>query len=120
MAALLAASAVSGLPEEPVGVATEELLCRLRLEALPGDDVVDRVGELALRMRIIGGVHQDVVTEEMGDIVEHVLPFVMLDAAEEPSALHVFARLLLERGGAADINRLLVHAPGPERQPAKP
>src|SRR5437868_11250954 len=55
----------------------------------------------------------------MGDIVEHILAFVVLDAAEEPAARHVFARLLLEWSGAADIDRLLVHAPGPERQPAK-
>ena len=55
----------------------------------------------------------------MGDGIEHVLPLVMLDAAEEPAARHVFARLLLERSGAADIDRLLVHAPCPERQPAE-
>src|SRR5215469_7238905 len=104
--------------EEPVGVAAEKLFRRLRLQALPGEDVVDRVGELALRMRIVGGVHQHVVTQEMGDIVEHVLAFVVLDAAEEPAARHVFAGLVLEWCGAADIDRLLVHAPGPERQPA--
>src|SRR5262244_2946408 len=69
---------LSGLLEEPVGVAAEELLCRLRLKALPGQDVVDRVGELALRMRVVGGVHQNVVTEEMGDVIEHILPFMVL------------------------------------------
>src|SRR6516162_2640866 len=55
----------------------------------------------------------------MGDIVEHVLPFVVLDAAEEPAARHVFAGLLLEWGRAANIDGLFVHAPGPERQPTK-
>src|SRR6266404_5312527 len=109
----------SGLLEEPVGVAAEELLLRLRLEALPGEDVVDRVGELALGVRVVGGVHQHVVTEELGDMIEHVLAFVMLDAAEEPPARHVFAWRVLERRGAADIDRLLVHPPAPERQPAE-
>src|SRR3984893_17839040 len=109
-----------GLLEEPVGVAAEQLLLGLRVKALPGEDVVDRVGELTLRVRVIRGVHQHVVTEEVGDIVEHVLAFVVLDAAEKPAARHVFARLLLEGRGTADIDRLLVHAPGPERQPAKP
>src|SRR6516165_7465804 len=70
-------------------------------------------------MRVVGGVHQDVVTEEVSNMVEHVLAFVVLDAADEPAARHVLAGLLLERRGAADIDRLLVHAPGPERQPAK-
>src|SRR5271169_4314278 len=119
MAALLVAPEASGLLEEPVGVAAEKLFLCLRLEALPGEDVVDRVGELALRVRVVGSVHQHVVTEELSDKVEHVLPFVVLDAAEEPAARHVFAGLLLEGCGAADINRLLVHTPGPERQPAE-
>src|SRR6516162_6045763 len=104
-----------GLLEEPVGVAAEQLLCCLRLQALPRQDVVDRVGKLALRVRIVGGIHQNVVAEEVGDMVEHVLAFVVLDATEEPAARHVFAWFLLERCGAADIDGLLVHAPGPER-----
>jgi hypothetical protein len=34
-------------------VATQQLFLRLGLEALPGEDVVDRLGELALRVRIV-------------------------------------------------------------------
>src|SRR6267154_1650727 len=119
MAALLVASVRSGLPEEPVRIVEEEFLLRILFKAGPAEDVVDRLWELALRVGIVGGVHQNVVTEEVADIIKHVLAFVVLDAAEEPAARHVFARLLLERSGAADIDRLLVHAPGPERQPAK-
>ena len=52
-------------------------------------------------------------------MLEHVLALVVLDAAEEASAHHVFARLHLQRRGAADVDRLLVHPPGPERQPAE-
>src|SRR5205807_4199329 len=48
----------SGLLEEPFGVAAKELLLRLGLEARPGEDVVDRLGELTFRMRVVGGVHQ--------------------------------------------------------------
>src|ERR1700730_1567111 len=119
MAALLVTSVESGLSEEPVRIVEEEFLLRILFEAGPRDDVVDRLGELAFRVGIVGGVHQNVIAEEVGDIVEHVLPLVVLDAAEEPTARHVFAWLLLERRSAADIDRLLVHAPGPERQPTK-
>src|ERR1700680_357748 len=107
----------SGLLEEPFGVAAKELFLRLGLEALPGEYIVNRLRELTLRVGVVGGVHQHVVTQEMSDVIEHVLSLVVLDAAEEPAARHVFARLLLQRGGAADIDRLLVHASGPERQP---
>src|SRR4051794_17834766 len=40
----------SGLAVEAVGVVPEELLLRLRFEALPGEDVIDRIWELAFRM----------------------------------------------------------------------
>src|SRR5690242_20492461 len=112
-------SAGSGLPEKTARIVEEELPRRILLEAGPGEDVIDRFGELAFRMRVVGSIHEDAVTEELGDVIVHVLPFVVLDAAEEAAARHVFARLLLERSGAADIDRLLVHAPRPERQPAE-
>src|SRR5438105_4846538 len=107
MAALLVAPVGSGLFEEPVRVVEEEFLFRILFEAGPGNDVVDLLGKLTLRVGIVGGVHQYVYTQEMGDVVEHVLAFVVLDAAEEPTARHVFARLLLEWSSAADIDRLL-------------
>src|SRR5690242_8961601 len=43
----------------------------------------------------------------------------MFDAAEEASAHHVFTRLHPQRRSAANIDRLLVHAPCPKRQPAE-
>src|ERR1700758_2192860 len=55
----------------------------------------------------------------MADVIQHVLALMVLDATEKPPARHVFAGLHLERRGAADIDRLLVHAPGPKRQPAE-
>src|SRR5438552_16904166 len=100
-------------------VVPKQLLLRRRLEALPSEDVVDRLGELAFRVRVVRGVHQDIVAEKSGDGGEHVLPLLMLDAAEEAAAGQVFARLHLELGGRADIGVLLVHAAAPERQPAK-
>src|SRR6266704_2202915 len=92
-------------------VVPKQLLLRRRLEALPGEDVVHRLGELTLRMRVVRGVHQDIVAEKSGDGGEHVLALLMLDAAEEAAARQVFARLPSELGGRADIGVLLVHAP---------
>src|SRR5271167_2805792 len=50
---------------------------------------------------------------------KHVLAFMVLDAAEESATRHVFTGLVLQIGGAADIDRLFVEAPRPERQPAE-
>src|SRR5262249_45506511 len=109
----------SGPLEEAVRVPPEELLPPVGIEARPGEDVVDRVRELAFGGGIVGGVHQHVVTEKSGDGVEHVLSLLSLDAAEKPAARNVFARSMLERRGAANIDRLLVHTPSPEWQPAE-
>src|ERR1700758_5289811 len=119
MAALPVASVGSSLSEEAIRVVEEELPFRILFDGGPSDDVISRLRELTLRVRIVRGVHQDIVAEEVSDIVEHVLPFVVLDAAEEAAARHVFAGLLLERGGAADVDRLFVHAPSPEREPSE-
>src|ERR1700730_652992 len=109
----------SSLPEEAIGVARQKLALGRVFEARPGENVVDRFGELAFRVGVVGGVHQDVVAEEVVDIIEHILPLVVFDAAEKPAAGHVFAGLLLERGGAADIDRLLVHASAPDGHPTE-
>ena len=53
----------SGLLEETVGVAGHQLGARLRLD-VPGQEIADRLRELAFRMRIVRGVHQHVVAEE--------------------------------------------------------
>src|SRR5712691_4906451 len=52
---------------EPGRVVPEELLLRLLPEARPRQDVVDELGELALRVRIVGAPHQDVVAEHAPD-----------------------------------------------------
>src|SRR5437867_5449996 len=109
----------SGLLVESGRIVPQELLLRVRLEARPLQNVVHGVGELALRVGIVRGVHEDVVPEDAPDVVKHVLAFVLLDAAEEPSTGHVLAGSMLERGDAPDIDRLLVHTLGPEREPAR-
>ena len=114
------------LAEEMAGVLPQQLPPPVGPEARPLQDVRHRVRKLALRMRIIRGVHQHVVAQKLRDMFEHVLALMVLDAAEEPAAFHVFARLHLQWRGAADIDRLLVHAPGPRtatsrsRIPARP
>src|SRR5215471_2200320 len=109
----------SALPEEPCRVAPEQLLARVPTEARPGEDVIDRVRELAFGMRIVRGVHQHAVPEKIADHAEHVLAFLPLNAAEEAPARQVFARLPLQCRRRADIGILLVHAPAPKGQPAK-
>src|SRR5262245_2580182 len=73
-------------------VVPEELAPGVRLEARPGENVVHRVGELALRVRIVGGVHQDIVSEHAGHVVEQILALVALDGAEEAPAGQILAR----------------------------
>src|SRR5579862_7793753 len=84
------------LSKEAGGVAPQQLLPRLSAEALPGQDVVDRLRELALRVRVVGGVHQDAIAEEAGHGAEHVLAFLVLDRTEIAAALQVLARLHLQ------------------------
>src|ERR1700730_15757208 len=108
-----------GLLEETVRVVPEKLLLRVRSEPRPSEDVVDRLRELALRVRVVGGVHQDTVAENPGHGIEHVLALLALDAAEEAAIRQVFARGVLQGCRAADIAGLLVHPPRPERQPAE-
>src|SRR6516165_11398659 len=110
---------ISGLLIEAVRVIPEELFPCVRLEARPRKNVVDRFGELTLRVRVVRGIHQHPVTEILGDGVEHILALLALDATEEAAAGQVFARFQFERCGAADIDELLVHTPRPERQPAE-
>src|SRR5713101_8937802 len=110
---------LSGLFVEPSRVVPEELALRIRLEARPLQDVVDGIRELTLRVGIVGRIHQDVVTEHTRDVVEQVLTLVSLDGAEESPARDVVAGRVLERRDASDVDRLLVHALGPEGQPAE-
>src|SRR5262245_65682168 len=63
----------SRLLVEASRVVPQELAPGVRLEARPGEDVIHRVGELALRVRIVGGVHLHVVSEPAGHVCERVL-----------------------------------------------
>jgi hypothetical protein len=47
-----------------------------RVSGLRLEDVVDRLRELALGVRVAGGVHQHTVAEKLGDGIEHVLAFL--------------------------------------------
>src|SRR6266545_4771786 len=60
---------VSGLLVETGRVVPQELALGVRREAGPLQDVVDGIGELTLRVGIIGGVHQDVVTQDAADVI---------------------------------------------------
>src|SRR5205823_8435996 len=100
----------SALPEEACRVAPKQFLARLAAEARPGQHIVDRTRKLAFGVRIVRGVHQDAVAQKRGDHAEHFLALLPLDAAEEPAARQVFARLHLELLRRADIGVLLVHA----------
>src|SRR5262249_40386493 len=91
----------------------------VRLEARPAEDVVHGVGELALRVGIVRGIHQDVVAQHAGDVVEELLTLMPLDGAEEAPAGQVLAGPVLEGRYPADIGGLLVHALGPEGKPAE-
>src|SRR5712672_2041390 len=106
-------SSALGLLEKAARVIPEKLLFRVRLEARPSENVLHRVGELTLRVGVVRGVHQHVVTEKCRDGVKHVLAFLALYAAEKPAARHVLARSVLQRRDTADIRGLLVHAPRP-------
>src|SRR5919197_5296850 len=98
------------LLEEAASVVPQELVLRRRLEALPGEDVRHRIGELAFRMGIVRGVHQHIISQKAGDALEHVLALVALDRAEEAAALEVVLGMVFQLCAAADIFVLLVHA----------
>src|SRR5271166_2822798 len=68
----------SRLLEKAGSVVPQKFLFGLAAQALPGDDIVDRIRELTLRMRVVGGVHQHTVTKELSDVIEHILTFMVL------------------------------------------
>src|SRR5215471_1992280 len=104
-------------PVEPTRVIPQQLLLRLRLQARPTEDMVDRVREVAFGVWIIGRIHQDIVPQKAGDAVEHVLAFVHFDATEEPAPSEIVAWPVLERRRASHVGGLFVHPPRPERKP---
>src|SRR6266436_5537655 len=88
-------------------VRTEHLPFLFAGQRLPSEEMVDRIGEAALRMRIGGGVHQYAVTQEVGDHLDHVFAFVHFEAGEEAATGYVFADLVLERRGCTDVMSLI-------------
>src|ERR1041384_7573880 len=81
---------------EPHGVVPEELALAC-LGHLPGAHLLHRLREVALAVRIVGGVHQHVLADEIDDRVGEPLALGDLDALEIAPAGDVLARLRLER-----------------------
>src|SRR5688572_20758999 len=70
-------------PQEASCVAAGDLGEGLLAELLtPRQCHIDRVREAAPAVRIVGGVHQDAVTQDRGHAVDGVRFFVELDPAE--------------------------------------
>src|SRR3954454_2532169 len=103
---------------EAHGVVPEELLLA-PLGHVPGEHLLDRLREVALAARIVGGVHQHVLADEIDHRVGELLAFRDLDALEVAATHYVLARLLLERWQRrGDGLGVLVDALHPERQTA--
>src|SRR5260370_16567286 len=107
----------SGLAVKAHRVLPEHLPFLVAGERFPSEEMVDRIGEAALRMRIVGGVHQYAVTQEVGHHLNHVLAFVHFETGEKAAAGYVFADLVFERRGRPNVISLIFEPPLPERQP---
>ena len=69
-------------------------------------------------MRVVRGIHQDVLAQELDDGLRQLDAFRHLDGLEEAPRGDVVGRALLQRRQrAGDGLRVLVEALGPERQP---
>src|SRR3984893_15292425 len=86
------AIAVSRLLEAAGGVVPEQLPRQLALDARPVEDLVDRVREPALEMRVVGAEHQASVAERLCDHLEHRLVLMRLDVAEDAPGRELLAR----------------------------
>src|SRR5262245_59799687 len=101
------------------GVVPEELAPGRFRNRGPAQDGVHRLGEPALRVRVVGGEHQRVLADGLDDLAEGQLALVELHALEELRPADVLTRLVLE-----GLDRVgthlgqLVHPRGPEGQPA--
>src|SRR3954464_1718903 len=82
---------------QPHGVVPEELSLA-RLGHVPSEHHPDGLREMAFPVRIVRGVHQHVLADEVDHRVGELVPFWDLDALEVAAAGHVVARLRLERG----------------------
>src|SRR6202011_5037515 len=64
------------LPVKAHRVFPEHLPFLVAGQRFPSEEMVDRIGEAAFRMRIVGSVHQYAVTQELGHHLNHVFAFV--------------------------------------------
>src|SRR6476646_2728081 len=105
---------------EPHRVVPEELALAL-LRHVPGEHLLHRFREVALAVRVIGGVHQHVLADEVDHRVGELLALGNFDALEIAAAADIVARPRLQRGqGGGDGFRMLVDAAHPEGKPAVP
>src|SRR5438093_12721623 len=99
---------------EAGGVVPEELALR-RLWQIPRHHRVHRLWKPALAVRVVRGVHQDVLAQELDDGLRQLDAFRHLDGLEEATRRHVVARALLERRQRpGDRLRVHVEALGPK------
>src|SRR3954464_3742481 len=77
---------------EAHGVVPEELALPL-LRHVPGEHLLHRFREVALAMRIVGGIHQHVLADKVDDRIGELLAFGDLDALKVAAARDVLARL---------------------------
>src|SRR5262245_7713997 len=95
-----------------------EQLALLALGQVPRHHRVDRFRKPALAVRVVGCIHQDVLTQELDHSLGQLDAFRHLDGLEESAGGDVVARPSLERRqGPRDRLRVLVQALGPEREP---
>src|SRR5262249_6176103 len=103
---------------ETRGVVPEELAFH-RLVELPRHDGLHRLRKPALSVRIIPGVHQDVLAEELDDGLRQLDALGHLDRLEEATGGDVVARHARQRRQRPrDGPSVLVEALGPEWKPA--
>src|SRR5882724_2230182 len=103
---------------EARGVVPEELALH-GLWQIPRHHRIDRLWKPALSVRVVRGVHQDILAEELDDRLRQLDAFRHLDGLEETTGGDVVGRLALERGQSSrDGLGVLVKSLGPERKPA--
>ena len=68
---------------------------QLPFDARPVEDLVDRVREPALEMRVVRAEHQAVLAERARDHIEHRLVLMRLDVAEDAPGRELLARQVL-------------------------
>src|SRR6516165_379560 len=115
-----AASSDWGARIEPNCVVPEHLALPLAIH-LPVQYKRDRLGEVALAVRIIRGIHQHVIADQIDDGVRQPGALWDFDALEVAPASDVLARLVREfRQRCFDRLGMFVKPRHPKRKPAVP